>query len=65
MSNKEENFKPAFMLSDGRLERAGRTKKSILKCESADVLSNGLNNVDLHQRSSLSASIIAVGDEIL
>lgn len=52
----KENFKPAYLLSDGRLERAGRVKKGSAlagKCLPAD------------GNSMLSASIIAVGDEIL
>jgi len=62
-SSSEESFKPAYLLHDGRLERAGRAKKFAPKCENK--LSNGLNNVDPHHSSSLSASIITVGDEIL
>jgi len=62
-SSNKESFKPAYLLCDGRLERAGRAKKFAPKCE--NTLSNGLNNVDPHHSSSLSASIIAVGDEIL
>lgn len=64
-SSNEQTFKPAYLLSDGRRERAGRAKKINLKYEKAHGLSNGLNNVDAHQSSSLSASIITIGDEIL
>ncbi|XP_038970904.1 FAD synthase-like isoform X2 [Phoenix dactylifera] len=64
-SSMKENFKPAYMLSDGRLERAGRAKKISSKCESTHVLSNGMINTGAHRSSSLTASIIAVGDEIL
>ncbi|KAJ6824977.1 putative FAD synthase [Iris pallida] len=60
-----ENFKPAYLLADGRLERAGRAKKFTSECGSASEISNGLNNVDPHRTSSLTASIICVGDEIL
>ncbi|XP_073103151.1 uncharacterized protein [Elaeis guineensis] len=64
-SSTKENFKPAYMLSDGRLERAGRAKKISSKCESTHVLSNGMDNTGAHRSSFLTASIIAVGDEIL
>ncbi|PKA65417.1 FAD synthetase [Apostasia shenzhenica] len=59
------NFKPAYLLSDGRLERAGRRKKIFPKNECITVMSNGLNNFDPQQNCTYSASIIAVGDEIL
>lgn len=61
----EEKFKPAYLLPDGRLERAGRAKKSMSKAESSPVVNNGLYCANLHLNSSLCASIIAVGDEIL
>ncbi|OVA06951.1 Molybdopterin binding domain [Macleaya cordata] len=62
----KENFRPAYLLPDGRLERAGRAKKCYPSaCGDGPVLSNGLNNVDSHQTSTLTASVIAVGDEIL
>lgn len=64
-SSSKGNFKPAYLLADGRLERAGRAKKSIPNYESTHVLSNGVNDVSQHQISSLSASIISVGDEIM
>uniref|UniRef100_A0A2P2JXL5 FAD synthase n=1 Tax=Rhizophora mucronata TaxID=61149 RepID=A0A2P2JXL5_RHIMU len=57
-------FKPAYLLSDGRLERAGRVKKfspSISGLHPAV----GPDNVDSHKSSTLMASVIAVGDEIL
>uniref|UniRef100_A0A0E0MU68 MoaB/Mog domain-containing protein n=1 Tax=Oryza rufipogon TaxID=4529 RepID=A0A0E0MU68_ORYRU len=55
-----KSFRPAYMLSDGRLERAGRTKKNI-----SSVSSNGTNSTEVEQTISRSASIIVVGDEIL
>ncbi|KAJ8465942.1 hypothetical protein OPV22_028494 [Ensete ventricosum] len=61
-SSPTEIFKPAYTLSDGRSERAGRTKKLPLKCETA-CLHNGVTNVS--QSGSFIASIIVVGDEIL
>ncbi|XP_020095429.1 FAD synthase isoform X2 [Ananas comosus] len=64
-SSMEENFKPAYMLLDGRLERAGRAKKNSVKSENNSVPSNGLNIVDAHQSASYRASIIIVGDEYL
>ncbi|KAJ7972346.1 FAD synthase [Quillaja saponaria] len=61
-SSGNEKFKPAYMLADGRLERAGRVKKiSSFGCGHSPANSN----VDLHKNSMLTASIIAVGDEIL
>ncbi|KAH9671316.1 MoCF biosynth domain-containing protein [Citrus sinensis] len=63
-SNNQEKFKPAYMLSDGRLERAGRVKKvSPSICGTA--VANVMDNVDSHKSSLLKASAIAVGDEIL
>ncbi|KAJ7976910.1 FAD synthase [Quillaja saponaria] len=64
-SSGNENFKPAYMLADGRLERAGRVKKSSSGCGHFPADGGGLNNVDLQQNSMLTAAIIAVGDEIL
>ncbi|KAI0510059.1 hypothetical protein KFK09_010659 [Dendrobium nobile] len=64
-SGDKENFKPAYCLSDGRLERAGRAKKLASKNENIPIMSNGLKNTNPHQSCSFSASIIAVGDEIL
>nr|KAJ0224587.1 hypothetical protein LSAT_V11C100021320 [Lactuca sativa] len=55
----KEKFKPAYMLSDGRLERAGRAKKLPQKVK------DGVKGVESHQENTPSASIIAVGDEIL
>lgn len=58
-SSSKDKFKPAYLLSDGRLERAGRVKK----------LSSGqisvANSADGHENNVLIASAIAVGDEIL
>ncbi|XP_074567457.1 uncharacterized protein LOC141824122 [Curcuma longa] len=58
----KENFKPAYMLADGRLERAGRNKKLVLKDGNAS-LNNGVAGIPLN--GSFRASIIIVGDEIL
>ncbi|KAJ1688608.1 hypothetical protein LUZ63_012763 [Rhynchospora breviuscula] len=59
-------FKPAYMLLDGRLERAGRAKKSSpnLNNESHPLptIDNAANNVDA---TTSTASIIVIGDEIL
>ncbi|KAL4576628.1 hypothetical protein LXL04_012725 [Taraxacum kok-saghyz] len=57
INDSAKTFRPAYMLSDGRLERAGRAKKSTQ-------VNNGLKNTQPHQ-TTLTASIIAVGDEIL
>ncbi|KAL6850531.1 hypothetical protein ACP4OV_021158 [Aristida adscensionis] len=64
-SSTGKSFRPAYMLSDGRLERAGRTKKANHKIEANSVSSNGLDNADGEQMVSCSASIIVIGDEML
>ncbi|RLM93265.1 FAD synthase [Panicum miliaceum] len=64
-SSTEKSFRPAYMLTDGRLERAGRTKKTNHKMEMNSVASNGMNNIEGEQMISRAASIIVVGDEIL
>ncbi|KAI5680764.1 hypothetical protein M9H77_01991 [Catharanthus roseus] len=62
----EGKYRPAYLLADGRLERAGRAKKfpspisGKLSCSS-----NGLKSGEIGQIRTLTASIIAVGDEIL
>ncbi|KAL6987348.1 FAD synthase [Sarracenia purpurea var. burkii] len=64
--NSKEQFRPAYLLSDGRLERAGRAKKCsppVSGCFPA--VSNGPKSSDVHEIGMLTASIIAVGDEIL
>jgi hypothetical protein len=53
------------MLSDGRLERAGRAKKTSSKTETNSVASNGISSAEGEQIISRSASVIVVGDEIL
>ncbi|GLT25726.1 hypothetical protein SLA2020_008360 [Shorea laevis] len=65
-SGSKENFKPAYLLSDGRFERAGRVKKvSASAGRLFPANENGMANVDSAQNRLLTASIIAVGDEIL
>ncbi|KAK1400191.1 Phosphoadenosine phosphosulfate (PAPS) reductase family protein [Heracleum sosnowskyi] len=61
------SFKPAYLLPDGRLERAGRARKSSAPASAkSSAVSNGdINTVDIHHNSLLTASVIAVGDEIL
>nr|XP_043634192.1 FAD synthase-like [Erigeron canadensis] len=56
----EKRFKPAYMLSDGRSERAGRARKI-----STAATCNGQKCLLPHQSNALTASIVAVGDEIL
>ncbi|XP_043703123.1 FAD synthase-like isoform X2 [Telopea speciosissima] len=56
-STSKENFRPAYLLSDGRLERAGRAKK----CSRQDSGSDPVIN----ESRTLTVSVIAVGDEIL
>ncbi|CAL9197621.1 uncharacterized protein LOC135651630 [Musa acuminata AAA Group] len=60
--NAKGTFKPAYMLSDGRLERAGRTKKMHLKCSSTSP-NNGV--ISVTSSGFFTASIVVVGDEIL
>ncbi|KAF3543360.1 hypothetical protein DY000_02000123, partial [Brassica cretica] len=56
-TSSKEKFKPAYLLSDGRLERAGRVKKNAS-------VKNDVGS-DSHKHEVLLASVIAVGDEIL
>ena len=63
--NSEEKFKPAYLLADGRLERAGRVKKNPSSvCGKLSSISNGGKMENLNSGSMLTASIISVGDEI-
>lgn len=64
-SGNKETFKPAYLLSDGRHERAGRAKILASKNENTPIMCNGLKNASLHQNCSFSASIITIGGEIL
>ncbi|KAG6558131.1 hypothetical protein Mapa_000312 [Marchantia paleacea] len=63
----DRKFRPAYMLRDGRLERAGRLKNfSSVKIKSRDSLRengdiNGLNGMN----GLFAAAILVVGDEIL
>ncbi|OIW11303.1 hypothetical protein TanjilG_20452 [Lupinus angustifolius] len=65
ISDSSNKFKPAYLLADGRLERAGRVKKLSSTSGQLRADSNGLTGLDLHKNSMLTASIIVVGDEIL
>lgn len=67
ISSSSNKFKPAYLLTDGRLERAGRAKRPSPSTTGGQLPadSNGLTNLDSHKNSMLTASIIAVGDEIL
>ncbi|KAG4913428.1 hypothetical protein AAZX31_19G170100 [Glycine max] len=66
ISNSSNKFKPAYLLADGRLERAGRAKRpSTSTGGQHPAESNGLTSQDSLKNSMLTASIIAVGDEIL
>ncbi|CAH8379753.1 unnamed protein product [Eruca vesicaria subsp. sativa] len=56
-TSSKEKFKPAYMLSDGRSERAGRVKKNAS-------IKNDVGS-DSQKHEVLLASVIAVGDEIL
>ncbi|XP_071719955.1 uncharacterized protein [Rutidosis leptorrhynchoides] len=60
-TGENKKFKPAYMLTDGRLERAGRAKKSFHQHD----VSNGLKSAESHRNRVLTASIVCVGDEFL
>ncbi|XWS66830.1 hypothetical protein CRYUN_Cryun05aG0234600 [Craigia yunnanensis] len=65
-TSSKEKFKPAYLLPDGRLERAGRVKKnSTLDGTRFPAVNNGLDNLDSHRNRMFTASVIGVGDEIL
>ncbi|KAJ8753967.1 hypothetical protein K2173_001865 [Erythroxylum novogranatense] len=59
-----ENFKPAYLLSDGRLERAGRVKKSSPPITRHNPLVDQ-DSIGSQGNCMPTASVIAVGDEIL
>lgn len=58
-------YRPAHMLADGRLERAGRARKSTHGSHSNISLSNGTTDVEAPHSCIPTASVIGVGDEIL
>ncbi|XP_050228892.1 uncharacterized protein LOC126678067 isoform X2 [Mercurialis annua] len=65
-SSCKEKFKPAYLLVDGRLERAGRVKKlSPSTTRHLPGVNDSPENVVSHRNSTPVASVIAVGDEIL
>ncbi|KAE8717017.1 hypothetical protein F3Y22_tig00110065pilonHSYRG00096 [Hibiscus syriacus] len=65
-TSSKEKFKPAYLLSDGRLERAGRIKKkSTLDGTLCPAVNNGLDGVNSQKNRMFTASVIGVGDEIL
>ncbi|XP_063949419.1 uncharacterized protein LOC108223549 isoform X2 [Daucus carota subsp. sativus] len=61
------SFKPAYLLPDGRLERAGRARKSSAPASAkSTAVSNGdAKAVDINHNILFTASVIAVGDEFL
>nr|GMC79636.1 FAD synthase [Ipomoea batatas] len=64
-TNCNEKFRPAYLLSDGRLERAGRVKKySSTVSKQVSPINNGFKGEDSCWKNMLTASVIAVGDEI-
>ncbi|KAL8168250.1 hypothetical protein V2J09_009749 [Rumex salicifolius] len=60
----KNEYKPAYLLSDGRLERAGRVKKP-RQVHGNLAQNNGLDGQNTLKNSVPTASIIGVGDEIL
>lgn len=60
----KQEYKPAYQLSDGRLERAGRAKKPAPQVFSKPS-ENGIINVETEVKPIPTASVIGVGDEIL
>ncbi|OMO99956.1 hypothetical protein CCACVL1_03524 [Corchorus capsularis] len=63
-SSKKE-FKPAYLLPDGRLERAGRVKRISSSDTRFSAVNNGVDSEDSHRNRMFTASVIGVGDEIL
>ncbi|CAI0472275.1 unnamed protein product [Linum tenue] len=64
-SGHKEKFKPAYLLSDGRSERAGRVKKCSPISQSSPVAEDGLDDPESQVKRMRTGSAIAVGDEIL
>ncbi|GMH26305.1 hypothetical protein Nepgr_028148 [Nepenthes gracilis] len=64
-STSKDEYKPAYLLSDGRLERAGRIKGLSHQVCGNISSSTGLDCSESHRNCVPSASIIGVGDEIL
>lgn len=64
-TNSKEKFRPAYLLPDGRLERAGRAKKLSPPVKCFPAVNNGIKSVGSDRNNMLTASVIAVGDEIL
>eukprot|EP00249_Psilotum_nudum_P015476 c25347_g1_i2 orf=1074-2204(+) len=61
----EKKYRPAYLLRDGRLERAGRVKSSSKLEKSSSIVSNGDIGTMSCAKSLFAASILVVGDEIL
>lgn len=59
------NYRPAYMLRDGRLERAGRLKRLTKQQRKRSYIINGEVGVVPCANSLFAASILVVGDEIL
>ncbi|MCO5549161.1 hypothetical protein L7F22_002628 [Adiantum nelumboides] len=59
------NYRPAYMLRDGRLERAGRLKRPSKMEKKRSVTTNGDVGVVPCANSLFAASVLVVGDEIL
>ncbi|CAL1399305.1 unnamed protein product [Linum trigynum] len=64
-SGHKEKFKPAYLLSDGRSERAGRVKKCSPISQHSPVAEDGLDDQESQVKRMRTGSAIAVGDEIL
>ncbi|CAK9177726.1 unnamed protein product [Ilex paraguariensis] len=64
-TNSKAQFRPAYLLPDGRLERAGRVKKFSTASGLFLDINTDLKSMDPHQNGIFTASVIAVGDEIL
>ncbi|KAJ8426278.1 hypothetical protein Cgig2_011905 [Carnegiea gigantea] len=64
-SSSKEEYRPAYMLSDGRLERAGRLRRSPHEVERDIALSNGLSKTQSLKMPIPTAAVVGVGDEIL
>lgn len=64
-SSGKVEYRPAYMLADGRSERAGRARRSTHGADSSISQSNGTTGVEPQQSYIPTASVIGVGDEIL
>ncbi|XP_002976522.2 FAD synthase [Selaginella moellendorffii] len=65
--SRKKAYKPAYLLRDGRLERAGRLRKQPRKDYQGPGVANGVENTDTQANvdTLYAASVLSVGDELL